>query len=406
MDTSVIILTGLIVCAISFAVGIGLGFLLAKYRTQSSGEESRIRAAQMEAQLKAAQEKAIALETLKKQVEDNFSAVAASVLRTASGDLVSQSQQQIEKGKLEISGIVNPLKESLTKLDGNIRDLEGKREGAYSAVQSQVEILAKSNENLQQTTQALASAMKSPTARGRWGEFQLRRIVELANLSRHIDFEEQATGDEGRADMIIHLSNQGILPVDSKFSLTAYLEAMETQGEEEKKDRLQEHVRAMKGRINELGQKKYWEQFSGSPSPEFVVMFVPNESCLSCAMEEDPGLLEYAVSQKVILASPFTLLAIMRAVAYGWQQTQITENARQIAEQGKELYKRLSTFIGYFNDVRESLNNTVEQFNKVIGSMEHRLLPAARRFEEAGLSEEQIDAPEVIDIRAKKMDRE
>jgi DNA recombination protein RmuC len=318
--------------------------------------------------------------------------------------LVNQSQQQITQGKLEISNIVDPLKDSLGKLDTNIRELEGKREGAYSAVQSQVAMLAETNTNLQQTTQALASAMKSPTARGRWGEFQLRRIVELANLARHIDFEEQATGDEGRADMIIHLSNQGILPVDSKFSLTAYLEAMDLQNEEDRRAKLLQHSKAMKGRINELAQKKYWEQFEGYQSPEFVIMFVPNEACLSSAIEADPDLFEYAISQKVMIASPFTLFALMRAVAFGWQQTQVSESAKQIAEEGKELYKRLSTVIGYFNDVRESLNQTVELFNKAIGSVEHRLLPAARRFEEAGLSEEKLEAAEEIEVRAKKAD--
>jgi DNA recombination protein RmuC len=404
MDNFILLLAVLIVGLVCFVVGAGLGFLLARFRTQSTGEDVRIRVAQLEAELRVSQEKAIALEAIKKQLEDNFSSVASSVLRTVSSDLVGQSQQQITQGKLEISCIVDPLKESLTKLDTNIRDLEGKREGAYSAVQSQVALLAESNTNLQQTTQALASAMKSPTARGRWGEFQLRRIVELANLARHIDFEEQATGDEGRADMIIHLSNQGILPVDSKFSLTAYLEAMEFQNEDERKTKLLQHAKAVKGRVNELSQKKYWEQFSGSQSPEFVVMFVPNETCLSFAMEADPELFEYAINQKVVIASPFTLFALMRSVAFGWNQTQVAENAQQIAEQGKEIYKRLSTFIGYFNDVRESLNQTVELFNKVVGSVEHRLLPAARRFEEAGLSEERLEAAEEIEIRAKKID--
>jgi DNA recombination protein RmuC len=404
VDAVVAIIAILIAGVICLLIGAVLGFLLAKYRTQSTGEESRIRAAQLEAELRATQEKAVALETLKKQLEDNFSSLASSVLRTVSTDLVGQSQQQITQGRLAISGIVDPLKESLGKLDTNIRELEGKREGAYSAVQSQVAMLAEANTNLQQTTQALASAMKSPTARGRWGEFQLRRIVELANLSRHIDFEEQATGDEGRADMIIHLSNQGILPVDSKFSLTAYLEAMEIQNEEERKAKLLQHAKAIKGRINELAQKKYWEQFAGYQSPEFVVMFVPNETCLSYAIEADPGLFEYAIDQKVIIASPFTLFALMRSVAFGWNQTQVAENAQQIAEQGKELYKRLSTFIEYFNDVRESLNKTVELFNKVVGSVEHRLLPAARRFEEAGLSEVNLVTAEEIEVRAKKVD--
>jgi len=405
MDSIFIVVIILIIGVICLIVGAALGFLLAKFRTQSTGEDSRIRVAQLEAELRVSQEKTIALEVIKKQLEDNFSSVASSVLRTVSNDLVGQSQQQITQGKLEISSIVDPLKESLTKLDINIRELEGKREGAYSAVQSQVALLNESNTNLQQTTQALASAMKSPTARGRWGEFQLRRIVELANLSRHIDFEEQATGDEGRADMIIHLSNQGILPVDSKFSLTAYLEAMELPNEEERRAKLLQHAKAMKGRITELAQKKYWEQFAGYQSPEFVIMFVPNETCLSSAIEADPDLFEYAIGQKVIITSPFTLFALMRAVAFGWQQTQITESAKQIAEQGKELYKRLSTFIGYFNEVRESLNQTVELFNKVVGSVEHRLLPAARRFEEAGLSEEKLEAAEEIEVRAKKVDR-
>jgi DNA recombination protein RmuC len=401
MDTIASIVTLLIAIGVCLTAGFALGYLIARLRERSSGEQSRIQVAQLEAEARAANEKVVYLQNIRQEMENTFTALASGVLSKATDDLVKNNSTQLELGKNSITAIVDPLKVNLTALDKNIRDLEGKRESAYGSLTTQVTALTKTNDSLQFSTQALANAMRSPTIRGRWGEIQLRRIVELASMNRNVDFEEQITGDEGRADMIIHLSNQGILPLDSKAPLNAYLEAMECQSQEDRDAKLELHAKAMKARISELGQKKYWEQFKESKAPDFVIMFVPNESCLAAALEADTGLMEYAISQKVIIASPFTLLALLRTVAYGWSQTQIAENAQEIAELGKELYKRLDKFVSLLGGMGTGLNSVVKQYNEVIGSFDHRLLPTARKMEQAGLSESELALPETIDLKAK-----
>jgi Uncharacterized protein conserved in bacteria len=401
MDTVAFIVTLLIAIVVFLIVGFILGYLIARLREISSGEKSRIQVAQLEAEARSANDKVAYLQNSKQEMENTFTALANGVLSKATDDLLKNNSTQLELGKNAITAIVDPLKANLADLDKNIRVLEGKRESAYGSLTTQVTALTKTNDSLQFSTQALANAMRSPTIRGRWGEIQLRRIVELASMNRNVDFEEQITGDEGRADMIIHLSNQGILPLDSKAPLNAYLEAMECQSQEDRDAKLELHAKAMKARISELGQKKYWDQFKESKAPDFVIMFVPNESCLAAALEADSGLMEYAISQKVIIASPFTLLALLRTVAYGWSQTQVAENAQEIAELGKELYKRLDKFVFLLDGVGTGLNSVVKQYNEAIGSLDHRLMPAARKMEQAGLSESELALPETIDLKAK-----
>jgi DNA recombination protein RmuC len=284
-------------------------------------------------------------------------------------------------------------------MDGYVRELERKREGAYQRLQEQLQNLATTHSELQTTTINLSQALKSPTVRGRWGEMQLRRVVEMAGMVKHVTYDEQVTTDGGRPDMIAYLPNGGVLPVDSKVPLAAYLDAMEAKDEETRRTKLGKHAKAMQDRIQELSQKKYWEQFDNTP--DFVVMFVPNEACLGAAFEINPSLLEYGIEKHVLISTPVTLLALLRAVAYGWQQQQITENARQIAEQGRELYRRLETFIGHMAELRKDLNKTVDGYNKAVGSLERRLLPAARRFEEMGVTASELDVPQTIDTQAK-----
>lgn len=198
--------------------------------------------------------------------------------------------------------------------------------------------------------------------------------------------------------MIVHLSNQGVVPVDAKVPLTAYLESIEARDEETRRARLLDHSRAMRARVRELGQRRYWEQFERTP--DFVVMFVPNEACLAAAFEGDPALLEEAIQQHVLVASPVTLLALLKSVAYGWQQAQVADNARAIALLGQEVYKRLETFIDHLADVGKGLNRAAEAYNQAIGSLERRLLPSARRLQEAGLSTSVIEPPAQLDARA------
>jgi DNA recombination protein RmuC len=219
----------------------------------------------------------------------------------------------------------------------------------------------------------------------------------MAGMEHHIAFDEQAATEKGRPDMVVHLPNGGILPIDSKVPLESYLDAMGAPDERTRTVRLDGHARAMRERVRELGQKMYWDQFQAAP--EFVVMFVPNEACLGAAFERDPGLLEYAIEKRVLISSPVNLLALLRAVAYGWQQYQITENALKIAREGQDLYKRIENFLQHLADMGRLLSKSVEGYNRAIASLERRLLPAARRFQEMGLTTSPLEAPGPIDAQ-------
>ena len=277
--------------------------------------------------------------------------------------------------------------------------MEQKREGAYQGVQEQLRQLAQSHTTLQATTTSLAQALKSPNVRGRWGELQLRRVVEMAGMVKHVHFAEQTTIDGGRPDLISYLPNKGILPVDAKTPLNAYLEAAETQDETVRHRKLNDHVRAIRTHVAELSKKQYWEQFP--TAPDFVVMFVPNEACLNAAYEHDPNLLEDAMTQKVLITTPVTLLALLRTVAYSWQQHQITENAQQIAEQAKVLHKRLGDFVSHLGDLRTALDKSIQGYNRAVGSFDGRVMPAVRKLEGIGLGNGELTLPEAIALQAR-----
>jgi DNA recombination protein RmuC len=292
------------------------------------------------------------------------------------------------------------LEQTLQTLDGQIRTLEQKREGAYKELGEQLRQLGHAQHQLQTSTIKLEQALKSPTVRGSWGQVQLRRVVELAGMESRVDFDEQATAEAGRPDLIVHLPNHTVLPVDAKAPMTAFLEAMEAQDDDRRKERLQAHADAVRSRVKELSQKKYWEQFERAP--EFVVMFVPNDTCLIAAFERDPSLLEYGFQQRVLITTPVTLLALLKAVAYGWQQQQISENARQIAEQGKELYERLVKFVDHLRKTGGGLDAAVKTYNEAVGSLESRVLPAARKFKELGAITTELPEPESIERQTRQ----
>ncbi len=368
-------------------------------------EALRIDAARYETERDAASEKAQWIERAQQTLREAFTALAADALTNNSEQFLSRTRQQLTgvldqlRGdwgtqKEELKGLVAPLEKSLTALDGQIRTLEEKREGAYKSIEQQIRGLGEAQVQLQTTTTTLTQAMKSSTARGRWGELQLRRVVELAGMVHHVDFREQPTTDEGRPDMIVHLPNGGVLPIDAKASASAYLAAMEAEGEI-RRAKLAENARSLRSRILDLSRKQYWSQFP--TAPELVVMFVPIEPALASAFEEDPELLEYGIRQKILVASPITLLALLRTVAFGWQQYQIAENAREIADQGRDLYGRILNALKPICDVGTSLGKTVDTYNKAVGSIEHRLLPGVRRFRELTASEEEPPVPDAID---------
>lgn len=317
---------------------------------------------------------------LKQEMREAFDSAARQSLKDNAEMFLSRTKDQL-----------SPLQRDLDKLEAHLRELEQKREGAYQGLREHLRNLSEAQKELQRTTTTLSQAMRSTRARGQWGEIQLRRLVEMAGLLEHVDFEEQPTAGDARPDMVVRLPNGGILPIDAKVPMNAYLEAVEAGERRVQRERLEEHVVAMRGRIRELGRKGYWDQFERAP--QFVVMFVPNEACFSTAFQTDGNLLDYALKRQVIVTSPVSLLALLKAVAYGWQQVQITENARKIADEGKTLYKRLAKVAEHIQDVGAGLEQAFGAYNRLIGSFEVRLLPSARRFEELGIDDVQ-DLPQ------------
>lgn len=363
-------------------------------RTLQENGQLKVELARLQEEIRSSTEKLQWIDQAETKMRDAFQSLAADTLYRNSTTFLGQASQSVED---KLQQVVGPLKDNLTKLDNHVRALEQRREGAYRELQEQLRQLGRTHSDLQTTTVTLAQALKSPTVRGRWGEMQLRRVVEMAGLVENVHFKTQAAGDGGRPDMIVFLPNRGILPVDSKVPLDRYLEAVEAADEQIRKVKLADHASAMRSRVRELSQKKYWEQFD--QTPDFVAMFVPNDSCLGAAFESDPGLLEYAVEQCVLITTPVTLLALLKAVSYGWQQHQMTENARQIADQGQELYRRLDTFAGHLAELGKNLNKTIESYNDAVGSWEGRLRPWARHFQKMGIATSEILSPSAIETK-------
>jgi DNA recombination protein RmuC len=355
------------------------------------------------AERRSRDEREAALARAETQLRDAFQALSAEALRQNNesfialanakfGELQKGASAELETRQQAIDTLVKPINEALTKVDGKLKEIEKERHGHYEKLTEQLRAVGVAHEKLHSETQNLVKALRAPSVRGRWGEIQLKRVVEMAGMLDHCDFEEQQSTetDSGRLrpDMIVRLPGGKNVVVDAKAPLEAYLDSVEAESEAVRLAKLKDHARQVRAHMTKLGSKAYWDQFG--PAPEFVVMFLPGETFFSAALEHDPALIEYGVDQRVIPASPTTLIALLRAVAYGWRQEQLAENAQAISQLGRSLFERLGTLAGHFERLGGHLNRAVGSFNDAVGSLEGRVLVAARRFKEmgAGSSEE------------------
>jgi DNA recombination protein RmuC len=343
---------------------------------------------------------------VQEELATTFRALSSEALKSSNEEFLQLATTKLEGFQLEARGdleqrqkaveqLIAPLRESLAKVDLQAQALEASRRQAYGALSTQVELLTQSQERLRTETAGLVKALRSPNARGRWGEMQLRRALEMAGMLAHCDFVEQPTtsGEDGflRPDVVVRLPGGKNIVVDSKVPLEALLDAFQTDDESEREARLHDFLGHVRNHMGRLSLKAYWRQFT--PSPEFVVMFLPSESFYRYAVEQDATLLELGPSQRIILASPTTLIALLFAAAAGWREETLAESARQVSELGRELYERLSTMGGHVSRLGTRLDKAVEAYNETVGSLETRVLPSARRFTELGVpASDEIDA--------------
>ena len=375
-----------------------LGFLLGQVRAM---KRTAVLSAQLQAERSAASERSAALEVSERRLRESFESLAAQALKNNSEMFLAVAretlgrEQALAQGGLKaretaIAQLLEPLRAALEKTEQQVQALERERREAYSALRTQIESLANGHSQLQRETRNLVTALRRPEVRGRWGELTLRRLVELAGLSEHCDFTEQAhlAGTDGalRPDLVVHMPEARDLVIDVKTPLDAYLEALEAPSEEARQSALRRHAQQLDARIRELAAKAYWAQFEHSP--QFVVLFLPGDQFLGAALAERPELIEGALAQNIIIATPSTLMALLKTVAYGWRQSALADNAALVRALGQELYRRLGSFTGHLQRLGQRLEGSVDAYNAAVGSLERQVLPQARRFSELGVPTE------------------
>lgn len=357
-----------------------------------------------------AQEKIVLLEEAQSRLAQTFKALSADALSANNQSFLDLAKSTLEKfqesakndlttRQKAIGEMLTPVHQALGKVDVKLLDLEKERVGAYQVLRNQVSELVNSQKELRQETSNLVKALRTPSVRGQWGEMQLKRVVEMAGMVAYCDFAEQVSveGENGRLrpDMVVNLPGGKKIIVDAKAPLSAYLESLEAPDDQTRNEKLVEHARQVRAHIKALSQRAYWDQFDSTP--EFVVLFLPGETFFSAALEKDPTLIEAGVREKVILATPTTLIALLRSVSYGWRQESIAENAKAISDLGRELYKRVSDLGNHMTRMGRHLGQVVDSYNQTVGTLERRVLVSARKFKVLDTSNEEIDELSAID---------
>jgi DNA recombination protein RmuC len=415
-------MTGLPVAAIvigALVLGAVFGFLIAWGFGRRRAHALSIEIVALESRLKSDEaldrERALTLERAVEQLRSGFDRVAGDSLRSNSEVFLRLAKEHLSRHQetasatlhareKSIDGMLEPLREALTKTEAQIARIEKERAESFGSLREAIEAMTLGQQALQRETRMLVSALRRPEVRGRWGEMSLKRLVELTGLIEHADFSEQVhvRGDTGavRPDLVVHMPDGRDLVVDVKTPLDAYLEALEAQTDEARAIALRRHAQTVRDRVRELASKSYWAQFENSP--DFVVLFIPGDQFLSAALTEMPGLLEDAIRQNVVLATPSSLLALLKAVAYGWRQTALARNAKRIRQLGEDLHRRLVTFAAHLTRLGRSLGGSVDAYNAAVGSLERQVLSGARKFTELGISADRpIEPLEPIDRLAR-----
>lgn len=354
----------------------------------------------------AAREKLAIIEEARQSLSNAFGALSAEALKSNNQAFLQLAKETLEKHQTQAKGdlenrqlaieqIIKPLSESLGNVDRQIQEMERSRAGAYAGLFAQVKMMEATHVGLRTETAKLVTALRTPQGRGQWGEIQLKRVVELAGMVQRCDFDQQPSADteDGklRPDLIVHLPSSKRIVVDSKVPLKAYLEAIEASDDVIRSVKLKEHAAQVRAHMERLAGKNYWTKFQ--PTPEFVVMFLPGESLFGAALQQDPGLIEYGAERGVIVATPTTLIALLKTIAYGWHQETLAENAKNIGELGKDLHARICTLRGYFASLGKNLDAAVSSYNHAVSSLESRVMVTARKFKDL-----QAASPQELDL--------
>jgi DNA recombination protein RmuC len=409
--SAMMLIAGLV---LGILIGVTIGYLYARGRIATATADLASQASAASERARAAEQRAALIDG---QLAERFQSLStaaldastARFLEIADGRMRAENVKaagELENRRAAVEHLVGPLKDTLGRLEAQLRDSDSARRASHAALAEQVNLTRHSTEQLRDQTQALVTALRRPEARGRWGELQLRRVVELAGMSARCDFEEQVavTGDDGgaqRPDMVVRLAGGKSIVVDSKVSLAAYLEAVETADESVRAARLDAHARHVREHVDRLAAKAYWTALS--PAPEFVVLFIPGEAFLAPALERDPQLLEHAMVRKVHIATPTTLVSMLRTAQYAWQQEALSQNARAVFDLGRELHARIGGLGRTMDTLGRTLTKAVTAYNQTVGSLESRVLVSARRLSQLGVVDGELPSPAPVEETARAL---